>query len=390
MLRFALHFALCGTLAHAFVLTSNSNNNNNNHYRHCETTQLLAESATTTTTTTTTTAATNTIDSVVERIDELYPPQGLDQRIALSRKDGYWPFISTGEDPPQQYVYGEFDIGFLNDSLMKACDFLLEDVPSNNEIVFCDLGSGTGRLVLAAAALHPEWKVVKGIELLETIYQEAVDTLESCRRRQEQQDTQEEEEEEESSKDTKVNNNNCDTNIPQAEFELSPDLPCAPIELECGSFTDPYSTFYDADILFCFSSCLPPNIRVELARSIGRQSKPGTIVITTEYPLPGGGPLDPLEDDPEYPSGGNYEIEMLESFSGNCTAVGGISTVYIHRVTKSLGTGKARIKPKLPVSELAYRAIVHMEENDTSTAFLRQVSNNMAFLGFPDSWRPKA
>ncbi len=365
-------FALCGTLAHAFVLTSN----NHQYYRHCET--RLGETETTAAAAAAaapTTAA--DIQSVIERIDELYPPQGLDQRIALSRKDGYWPFISTGEDPPQQYVYGEFDVGFLNECLQKACDLI---ATPDKEIVFCDLGSGTGRLVLAAAALHPEWKLIKGIELLETIYQEAVDTLESCRQESSADDTQENSEEE----DIKLN---TDSESLQTKFALSPELPLAPIELECGSFTDPYSSFYDADILFCFSSCLPQNIRVKLARSIGRQSKPGTIVITTEYPLPAGGPLDPLEDDPEYPSG-KYEIELLESFSGNCTAVGGTSTVYIHRVTKSLGTGQARTKPKLPVSELAYRAILHMEEND-STVFLRQVSNNMAFLGLPDSWRPK-
>mmetsp|Transcript_9678 Transcript_9678/g.24126 ORF Transcript_9678/g.24126 Transcript_9678/m.24126 type:complete len:355 (+) Transcript_9678:186-1250(+) len=353
MLRSALLLFCALTIAGvgAFVTMTTTTTTTTAHHQRCKI--KLGETATET-----------LVDSVVECIDELYPPQGLDQRIALSRKDGYWPFISTGEDPPQELVYGEFDVAFLDESLQKACQLI--DTPES-QIVFCDLGSGTGRLVLAAAALHPEWKLVKGIELLETIYQEALDTVESCRSKSPEKD------------DTAVNND--------SEFSLSSRLPLAPIELECGSFTDPYSSFYDADILFCFSSCLPDNIRIELARSIGRQSRPGTVVITTEYPLPAGGALDPLEDDPEYPSG-NYEIELMESFSGNCTAVGGTSTVYIHKVTKSLGTGQPRIRPKLPVSEICYRAIKHMEEHD-STMFLRQVSNQMAFLGFPDSWRPK-
>ena len=364
MLRPPLCYALFGTIAistHAFVTT-------NHHQLHSSATRLGE----------TTTEAASSVDTVVECIDELYPPQGLDQRIALSRKDGYWPFISTGEDPPQELVYGEFDVGLLDESLQKARQMLPSD-KKDEEIIFCDLGSGTGRLVLAAAALHPNWKQVKGIKLLESIYQEAQETVDSCRRKETPAEDEQAEETSENSASE------------ESDFVLTSDsgheLPLAPIELECGSFTDPYSSFGDADILFCFSSCLPQNIRINLARSIGRQSRPGTIVITTEYQLPAGGVLDPLPDDPDYPSG-EYEFELLDSFSGNCNAVGGTSTVYIQRVTKSLGTGTQRVQPELPLSEIAYRAIQYMEEND-STVFLRQVSNNMAFLGFPDSWRPK-
>jgi hypothetical protein len=35
-------------------------------------------------------SSTNNYQSIARSIDELFPPQGLDQRIALSRKDGYW------------------------------------------------------------------------------------------------------------------------------------------------------------------------------------------------------------------------------------------------------------------------------------------------------------
>jgi hypothetical protein len=339
------------------------------------------------------------VDSVVECIDELFPPQGLDERIALSRKDGYWPFIAAGEDPPQELVYGEFDVSFLEQSLERARELVDKD---DEDIVFCDLGSGTGRLVLAAAALHPNWKSCRGIELLETIHQEAVEKLQSCRRRppvvEDRLESNHENDGEGTPNDPKtvVLDSDSQSSVAESksntgtEFSLASkngELPLAPIELESGSFTDPYSSFFDADIIFCFSSCLPSNIRINLARSIGRQCLPGTIVLTTEYKLPSGGELEPLPDDPDYPSG-EYEIELVDTLSGSCTAVGGESTVYVQRVVKSVGTGTRRVQPPVPVSELAYRAIQYMEEND-STVFLRQVSNQMAFLGFPESWRPK-
>jgi len=314
------------------------------------------------------------VDSVVKAIYKLFPPEGLEQRIALSRKDGYWSYISSGQEPPKRFVYGEFDITLLEKSLERSCELLQKD---NENIVFCDLGSGTGRLVLAAAALHPNWKLCRGIELLTSIYEESLDKLESCRR-----------------------NPLADTSIQQQQnddekgklntMELFSDdgpLPLAPIQIECASFDSPYSSFYDADILFCFSSCLNNNSRINLSRSIRRQCLPGTIVITTEYQLPEAGTVPAVPDDPDYPCG-EYELELVDTFVGPCAAVGGESTVYLHRVLKSVGTGQRRIEPKLPVSELAYRAIQYMEKTD-STKFLIQVSNQMAFSGFPESWRPK-
>jgi len=327
------------------------------------------------------------IDSVIEGMDVLFPRQGLDERIALSRKDGYWPFIKAGEDPPQEFVYGEFEFLLLEKSLEKARELLGKQ---DEDIVFCDLGSGTGRLVIATAALHPTWKLCRGIELLESIYEDAVEKLQSCRREATSDDNPEANDDAEEDDETN-DQTSTDEDVPSGmNLSLPSDdgpLPLAPIQLECGSFLDPYSSFCDANVLFCFSSCLPKHLLIELARSIGRQALPGTIVITTEYQLPLGGVLDPLPDDPGYPSG-EYEFELVDTFSGDCTAVGGVSTVFIHRVVKSVGTGERRIQPPIPVSELAFRAVQYMEDSDPKI-FVRQVSNQMAFLGFPDSWRPK-
>jgi hypothetical protein len=127
-----------------------------------------------------------------------------------------------------------------------------------------------------------------------------------------------------------------------------------------------------------------------LARSIGRQCQPGCLVLTTEYKLPLSGTLEPLEDDPEYPSG-EYALELVESITGSNQATGGESTVHIHRVTKALGNGAPRPRPQLSVSDICYKAIKAAEDPsvNNSNDFLRRVSNQMAFVGLPESWRPQ-
>jgi hypothetical protein len=50
---------------------------------------------------------------IIQGIHELFPPQGLNQSIALSGKRGYWTFIQMGNKPPQELVYGEFDVAFF-------------------------------------------------------------------------------------------------------------------------------------------------------------------------------------------------------------------------------------------------------------------------------------
>lgn len=46
---------------------------------------------------------------------------------------------------------------------------------------FVDIGSGMGRLVFAAAALHPSWKLCRGIEVLQGISNAAKENLKRCR-----------------------------------------------------------------------------------------------------------------------------------------------------------------------------------------------------------------
>ena len=120
--------------------------------------------------------------SVVDGIHVLYPPTDLEKRNAASRSDGYWPFITNGQEPPKQYTYGEFDLYFFSELLDRALDYCQDtECDSWNDKVFTDVGSGSGRLVFAAAALHPGWKLCRGVEVLKSIHNVAVETLEKCR-----------------------------------------------------------------------------------------------------------------------------------------------------------------------------------------------------------------
>lgn len=382
---------------------------------------------------------------VVTGLNILFPPQDLEKRNAMSRTDGYWPFINTGKDPPKQFTYGEFDFFFFADLLDQAIDYFNEyhdeNITSWDGKVFADIGSGTGRLVFASAALFP-WKLCRGIEILPGIHDVAVQNLERCQvhvaegesESDEDKDDEtvwrsfgtsvgqddwlaqlrgdfcEEDEEEEITgggvdETDKSIVSPTDAEILQTEKKVELNLflpiepsnssdarvPLAPVEFTCGSFTDPYTYFGDVDLVFVFSSCMSSNMMGELSNSIGRQCKPGTIIITTEFPLPLDGRVEALEDDPSMPCG-SYKLELLDRLDGFVWLTGGHSTAYFHRVVSSLwekGVGR-REKPEIPLDVQAWRLVKAMEAGELSDSkrFLRDVYNNMAFHAFPEEWRP--
>ena len=326
--------------------------------------------------------------SVTRGIDALYPPHELEKRNAHSRTDGYWKYVSKGEEPPKEFTYGEFDVEFFGELLDIAWNYFVcsndTELGSSNssstpwkDKVFCDIGSGAGRLVLSAAALHPHWKLCRGLEILPTIHDVSVQVLNDCKLPGD-----------EISNSTEyslcVPEINSNQTITQAEDSSNLHLPLAPIHFACGSFTDPYQSLYDIDCAFVFSSCMKPQLLKELSIAIGRQLRPGSIIITTEFPLVLRGTIDPLEDDVTMPHG-DYEIELLDKVDGWCWLMGGESTAYIHRVKKSLwGEYKGpRTKPQMSLEDEAYQLVQLIESGKLTDpkAFWRGVHNELYFRG---------
>ena len=122
---------------------------------------------------------------VLAGLMSLFPPQDLSLRNAASRKDGYWEYISKGEEPPKQFTYGEFDFYFFGELLDRARYYYTGDEEGSQTswdgMKFTDIGAGAGRLVFAAAALHPGFKLCRGLEILPSIHQVARGNLEKCR-----------------------------------------------------------------------------------------------------------------------------------------------------------------------------------------------------------------
>lgn len=287
----------------------------------------------------------------LQLVDRFYPPNELEQRNAQSRTDGYWKYIKRGENPPEDKVYGEFDLFFLSQLLDKASAWTTGK--TWNDRTFVDLGSGTGRLVLAASLLC-EWKLCRGVEILESIHTVSNETLSRV--------------------------------VSYQALSESDDFKLAPMELEYGDFSDPNVYFGDADLVFCFSSCIrEPSLLASLAESVCRQCRVGTIVVTIDYPLPLQGSI-PMTSGDESERAEEYRMRIIEQIDGWCWLTGGLSTAFIHSVEKSL----AQPKPLVPIRNLQDEAgrIIRLLESGNltdTTAFIRNVYNQMVFDGFPDS-----
>ena len=236
---------------------------------------------------------------ILDHLDAVYPPADAAHRNALSRTDGYWPFVHKGQAPPMELTYGEFDVHSLAAVLQEAL-LLLSSSPTTTTTttsttpppppswhgkVFTDIGSGTGRMVLAAAALHPTLALSRGVELLPSLHDTAVDAA-----RQQQQHI----------------------------------LEVAPVQLVCASFED--ACFADSDCVFCFSTCMK-DVLESLAHTIVQQCRPGTVVITTDYALPAAAAVRRNDSS-------SVQIQQVQERSTGCALIGGDCMVYFHRVEK--------------------------------------------------------
>ena len=99
--------------------------------------------------------------------------QGLPTRSLSVR-----PYVSKKEEPPAEYTYGEFPLPFFGELLDKAAASSAACPGGDRSAAeFLDLGSGAGRLVLAAAAATPPWKRVTGVEFLSSLHTLAEEKL---------------------------------------------------------------------------------------------------------------------------------------------------------------------------------------------------------------------
>lgn len=369
---------------------------------------------------------------VLTGLDRLYPPTQLDARNAASRRDGYWPYINQGQEPPEQFTYGEFDFHFFAALLDQALTMImLEKKNSGNDdyddvtVTFCDIGSGAGRLVVTAAALHPTWKCCRGIELLSSMHESATDIVQgNCRHVQPEEmvpngDTvhsddsvrqilQGEIEEEPGdlldqpaidkkiigdvvSKDSSAEHGeNVSFRLPLNE-EMDQFLRMAAVEFVCGSFTDPYVYFGDANIIFMFSSALNEALLAELSCAIGRQCQPGTVVITTDYQLNLSGTVPAVPGDDRLAQEGKFRFELMEQIDGWCWCTGGQTTAYIHRLVESVGMPLPLARPVPTLQDVCFDVAMKFEKGEfKDDRFLLGVANNCRFYGLPEAFVPRS
>ena len=259
---------------------------------------------------------------VLDGLHRLYPPSELETRNALSRKDGYWPYIREGKEPPNSFTYGEFDFYFFAQLLDRVHEIWKYENGESfmrdwSDKVFVDIGSGTGRLVVAAASLHPSWKACRGIELLPSIHDSAVDIVEQhCRH------------------STNGNGNTEKTLVSEGQA-----LPMAPVDLVCGSFDDDHVRLGDSDVIFMFSSAVDQSLLTQLSHAIGRECKPGTLVITTDYPLDLEGTVT-ISSHAGQQQQHAFRLEKVDEIDGWCWCTGGQTTAHIHRVSQSAKSGR--------------------------------------------------
>ena len=163
----------------------------------------------------------------------------------------------AADDDRQELTYGEWPLeGFLD-----ALDLAVIGLSELDSLTFCDLGSGTGRLVLAAAARYP-WARCIGIEALEALH-DVSDTLQAA--------------------------------AVEAAAASSHHLsPCEFRALEVSPETA-RQQLGEVDIVFVFSTCFDD---VTLADTLAAGMKPGARVLTVDALLPNRG--DAADDVPSF------------------------------------------------------------------------------------------
>jgi len=216
-------------------------------------------------------------------------------------------------NPPPELTYGEMDVLLFAQLLDDASMYMT--TPTYDHKLLCDIGSGTGRLVVAASALHPSLHVSVGIEILPGIHELAVQTGMTLEK--------------------------------QHRGVLPPhDLPLSPIELICGSITSEADMKLNSELLnrvdlfFLFGSSMPEQVVTEIGHTLGNHAQVGALLISMDKELPTGRMRHPG-------TGIYYQFEALTKKEGyfGAAAGGGTSTAYTYRLIESAASPYARLAP---------------------------------------------
>mmetsp|Transcript_55306 Transcript_55306/g.130781 ORF Transcript_55306/g.130781 Transcript_55306/m.130781 type:complete len:224 (-) Transcript_55306:66-737(-) len=209
----------------------------------------------------------------------LYPTSDLSLRVSASRTDGYWPYISRKEEPPKDFTYGEFPIKFFEEVTTRATHLITPPLAHGTDrsgATFLDLGSGAGRLVLAAAAMDSPWKLCRGVELLGSLHALA--------------------------------------EVKLAAGRAMPGFLQSEVLLEHTGWDAPTLDLSTVDVAFAYTTCIAQHegVLTGLTAALSDKLRAGCIVVTTDYQLGVG-------------------FEQLEIIEGENLGVGDTSTAYLAR-----------------------------------------------------------
>ena len=228
-------------------------------------------------------------------VARLFPcGEGYTERLTIGRRaqlggEGDAPMVyrpgAIGGSVDTSLTYGEFDLGFFADLVDVA-------IGDRTRLCFVDIGSGCGRLTLAASVLWPEkLSRAAGVEVVLPLHRLALEARERA--------------------------------------VLPPSSPA--VDFVCCDLAEALAadgTLSDADVLFCYSTTMPSSgdLLTELSAACGTHLREGARVVTTDRKLAS------VE--------GLWEYRMLASFEGPNAEAGGTSVGYVQEVVRSVRGGE--------------------------------------------------
>ena len=173
---------------------------------------------------------------------------------------------------------------------------------------FCDLGSGVGAAVIAAALLHP-WKACIGVELMQDLHDQACQAhrkFEALRATLER---------------------------PDNGRPLDARMLAQRMQFVCGDLFDvPLRELEAPAVIFCCCVTWPPDLMFRLARKLAEELDDGTYVLTVGKPMPhqvvaAGGGLQAQEAIQQPPS---ERVTFREIWHGMAQLDWGSETLVLH------------------------------------------------------------